>query len=169
MSINRERPHLLVIPEDEQWRQVVNGFLQEVSVNRNSLQVLPKAGGWPHAFARIEDTYAVRMRKYSECRLLLLIDFDTTGNHSVKLEDRLATFHDETTSDLSDRVFVLGILSKKPKDLSSEFGMSLEKLGEKFAKNCTDNIPELWDHALLRHNKPELERMISSVKSFLFI
>ncbi len=162
MTINREEPHLLVMPEDDEWRQVVNGFLQGASVNRNSLQVLDLARGWSKAFDSITDTYAVRMRKYPKCRIVLLIDFDNDTDRFEKNRNRIP-------ADLSDRVFVLGVLSKKPKDLSNKLGVSLEKLGEEFAKNCTDNISELWDHALLRHNKPELERIIPSVKPFLFI
>ena len=176
MNINRERPHLLVIPEDEHWQQIVNGFLQEASVNQRSLQVLPLAGGWPKAFDSIADSYAARMRRYSECRLVLLIDYDTSEHRSAKLEDRLAKFKgrlakfkDKTPADLSDRVFVIGVLSDEPKDLCKKTGMNLEKVGEELAKNCADDIPGLWDHDLLRHNKPELERMIPFVKSFLFI
>ena len=56
MTINREEPHLLVMPEDDEWRQVVNGFLQGASVNRNSLQVLDLARGWSKAFDSITDT-----------------------------------------------------------------------------------------------------------------
>ena len=162
MSINRERPHLLVLPEDDEWRQVVNGFLQEASVNRNSLQVLPNAGGWPNAFDSIADSYAARMRKYPECRIVLLIDFDHDQDRFEKNKNRIP-------ADLSDRVFVIGILSKEPKDFCKETGMNLEKIGEELAKNCSDNILGLWDHALLKHNQSELERIIPSVKPFLFI
>lgn len=162
MSINRERPHLLLLPEDDDNRQIVNGFLIEVSVNQRSLQVLPLAGGWDNAFVSIKEEYAALMRKYPECRIVLLIDFDYDTGRLEKNKNRIP-------ADLSDRVFVIGVLSKEPKDLCKETGMNLEKVGEELAKNCADNIPGLWDHELLRHNKPELERMIPSVKSFLFI
>ena len=162
MKIDRLKPHLLVLPEDDAWRQIVNGFLQEASVNQNSLQVLDLARGWSKAFDSITDFYAVRMRKYPECRIVLLIDFDHDTGRLEKNKNKIP-------ADLSDRVFVIGVLSKEPKDLCKETGMNLEKVGEELAKNCTDNIPGLWDHELLRHNKPELERIILSVKSFLFI
>jgi hypothetical protein len=162
MKVDRLKPHLLVLPEDDDWRQIVNGFLQVRSVNYNSLQVLDLARGWSKAFDSITDSYATRMRKYSECRIVLLIDFDYDTDRLEKNKNRIPV-------DLFDRVFVIGVLSKEPKDLCKETGMNLEKIGEELAKNCADNIAGLWDHALLRHNKPELERMIPSVKSFLFI
>ena len=162
MIINRERPHLLVMPEDDDNRQIVNGFLIEASVNKRSLQVLPLAKGWDKAFDSVKEEYSTQMRKYPECRIVLLIDFDHDTGRLEKNKHRIP-------ADLSDRVFVIGVLSRKPKDLCKEIGMNLEKVGEELAKNCADNIPGLWDHGLLRHNKPELERMISSVKSFLFI
>ncbi len=169
-TINREKPHLLIIPEDRDWRKVITGFRLAANVNDRNIKPEPLAGGWPKAFESIENDYAKYMRKYSECRLVLLIDFDNKGDGSAKFEERLANFKNDTPADLRDRVFVLGVLSKEPKDLlSRKLGMSLEKLGEELAKNCTDKVHDLWDHELLRHNKPELERIIPSVKSFLFI
>ncbi|MCE2904405.1 MAG: hypothetical protein LW814_05120, partial [Anabaena sp. CoA2_C59] len=45
---------------------------------------------------------------------------------------------------------------------------SFEDIGEALAKECAENNNELWGHHLLIHNKPELERMILSVRRFLF-
>lgn len=33
MSVNRERPHVWVMPEDDANRQLVNGFLKDPSLN----------------------------------------------------------------------------------------------------------------------------------------
>jgi hypothetical protein len=109
MSTNRYKPHLLVLPEDDDNRQIVNGFLIEASVNQRSLQVLPLAGEWDNAFDSINEQYASQMRKYPECRIVLLIDFDHDQERFEKNKNRIPV-------DLSDRVFVIGILSKEPKD-----------------------------------------------------
>jgi hypothetical protein len=45
---------------------------------------------------------------------------------------------------------------------------SFEEIGDVLAQDCSDNTNELWGHELLKHNKTELERMILSVKPFLF-
>ena len=46
---------------------------------------------------------------------------------------------------------------------------SLQNIGEELAEECAENRNGLWGHDLLIHNKPELERMILSVKPFLFL
>ena len=45
----------------------------------------------------------------------------------------------------------------------------LEQIGETLANDCSNNNTDgLWGHDLLKHNKTELDRMILSVKPFLF-
>lgn len=46
MSVNVYQQHVLVLPEDDANRQIVNGFLLEPSLNERVIQVLPIAGGW---------------------------------------------------------------------------------------------------------------------------
>lgn len=43
--VNRNLPHVPVLPEDDANRQMVNGFLVELSVPRQ-IQRLEEAGGW---------------------------------------------------------------------------------------------------------------------------
>ncbi|HEX4229241.1 MAG TPA: hypothetical protein VHZ07_11265 [Bryobacteraceae bacterium] len=47
MSVNKFKPHVLILPEDDANRQLANGFLLALDpiVQRN-VQVLPVAGGW---------------------------------------------------------------------------------------------------------------------------
>lgn len=99
--------------------------------------------------------------KYPEQRLVLLIDFDQN-------EDRLRYAKNRVPPNLVDRVFVIGVLSE-PEKLKREVKMSLEKIGETVAEGCTDNKSKLWETALLKHNESELNRLISSVSSFLFV
>ena len=66
---------------------------------------------------------------------------------------------------------ILGVArTATPEELKKAFGLplSLEKIGETLAQECADQRNELWGHELLKHNQPELEKMISSVKPFLF-
>lgn len=69
--------------------------------------------------------------------------------------------------DLKSRVFVLGVLSE-PENLKRESKKTFEEIGEALAKDCSDNNNELWRHNLLKHNKPQLDRMATCVKPFLF-
>ncbi len=158
--INRYKPHLLVLPEDDANRQIANGFLLDSKLNSRAIQVLPEARGWEDVVEKFTNDYASTMRQYSHRMIALLIDFDQD-------EDRLDYVKQHIPSDLEDRVFVLGVLSE-PERLRSDIKKNFEEIGETLANDCPEDTNELWGHELLKHNKTELARMISSVKSFLF-
>lgn len=47
MSVNKERRHVLVLPEDDANRQIANGFQAAVPFrNIRQLQILRESGGW---------------------------------------------------------------------------------------------------------------------------
>lgn len=158
--INRYKPHLLVLPEDDANRQIANGFLLDSKLNSRAIQVLPEAGGWEDVVEKFKSDYASTMRQYSHRRIALLIDFDQD-------ENRLDYVKQNIPSDLEDRVFVLGVLSE-PERLRSDIKKNFEEIGETLANDCSDDTNELWGHELLKHNKTELSRMVYSVKPFLF-
>jgi len=158
--INRYKPHLLVLPEDDANRQIANGFLLDSKLNSRAIQVLPEARGWEDVVEKFTNNYASTMRQYSHRMIALLIDFDQD-------EDRLDYVKQHIPSDLEDRVFVLGVLSE-PERLRNDIKKNFEEIGETLANDCPDDTNELWGHELLKHNKTELARMVPSVKSFLF-
>lgn len=161
MSVNKYQPHVLVLPEDDANRQIANGFILNSNVNEPAIQVLPIADGWEKVVDNFKENHISEMRKFSKRMIVLLIDFD-------RKEERLSYVKSQIPEDLKYRVFVLGVLSE-PEDLKRSIGTGkLEKIGETLAKDCSDNTDQLWGHALLKHNKTELERMILSVKPFLF-
>ncbi|MEH2284605.1 MAG: hypothetical protein V7K90_25330 [Nostoc sp.] len=160
MSINKHRPHILVLPEDDANRQIANGFILDLSLNSRAIQVLPEAGGWKNVVEKFTNDYASTMRQYPHRMIALLIDFDED-------KDRLSYVKHQIPDDLKNRVFVLGVLSE-PESLRRDINKNFENIGEALAKDCSDNTNELWGHDLLRHNQTELDRMISSVKPFLF-
>ncbi|WP_373526458.1 hypothetical protein [Nostoc sp.] len=159
MSINKDKPHILVLPEDDANRQIANGFIVYLP-NSPLIQVLPVARGWKNVVKKFTNHYAFKMRQYPHRMIALLIDFDQD-------KDRLSYVKLQIPDDLEDRVFVLGVLSE-PESLKRDIKKDFEKIGEALAKDCSDNTNELWGHDLLKHNKTELDRMILSVKPFLF-
>jgi len=160
MSLNRYKPHIFVLPEDDANRQIADGFiLHHPTLNQRVIQVLPVAGGWPNVIKKFKKDHIREMEQFSEERLLLLIDFD-------KREDRLSHFKDQIPENLKARVFILGVFSH-PEKLRNEISKSFEEIGKNLADHCADNTNGLWEHDLLQHNKAELERM-ASVKIFLF-
>ncbi|MEQ9237866.1 hypothetical protein [Coleofasciculus sp. E2-BRE-01] len=160
MSPNQYKPHILVLPEDDANRQIANGFLQSPNLNARAIQVLPPAGGWQRTVEQFINDYVPTMRKFSQRMMVLLIDFDNR-------ENRLSYAQSQIPDDLKERVFILGVQSE-PENLKRDINKSFEEIGDVLAQDCSDNTNELWEHELLKHNKTELERMIVSVKPFLF-
>jgi len=160
MSVNKYKPHILVLPEDDANRQIANGFILDLNLNSRVIQVLPEAHGWEDVVDKFTNDYASTMRQYPHRMIALLIDFDED-------KDRLSYVKEQIPDDLENRVFVLGVLSE-PERLRRNINKDFEKIGEALAKDCSDNTNELWGHHLLRHNRTELDRMISSVRPFLF-
>lgn len=161
MSPNQYRPHVFVLPEDDANRQIANGFILNPNLNSRAIQVLPRAGGWSKVVENFLSDHAHEMRKYPRRMIVLLIDFDD------QQESRLDYVKNQIPEDLNDRVFVLGVLSE-PENLRRDIQKTFEDIGETLAKDCSDNTNELWGHNLLKHNKHEIERMMLSVRQFLF-
>ncbi|NEP12719.1 MAG: hypothetical protein F6K14_21425 [Symploca sp. SIO2C1] len=160
MSLNRYKPHIFVLPEDDANRQIANSFVLHPHLKERVIQVLPPARGWKKVVSKLLEIHVPEMWQYSEERIVLLIDFDQD-------KERLSYVNSQIPDDLKDRVFVLGVLSE-PEKLRTGIKKTFEEIGEALANDCYDNTNELWGHELLKHNKTELERMIDYVKPFLF-
>ena len=160
MSVNKYLPHILVLPEDKADSDIANGFLLHPQLNDRSIQILSPAGGWKAVVDKFEKSYVTTMLQHLNRYIVLLIDFD-------EKEDRFEYINQRIPDNLKSRVFILGIFAE-PEDLKKTLKKSFESIGETLAISCANNTSELWEHDLLKHNKPELERMISSVKPFLF-
>lgn len=168
MSANRALPHVLVLPEDDANREILNEFLLDPSINLRQLQLLPVAGGWTKVLEKFAENYVSYMRKHEAGTMILLVDFDDR-------EDRLQRIKTAIPEDLSDRVFVLGTktepedLKKRPRDYKKERLGSLENVGRMLAQDCVDGTDTTWSHDLLAHNSEELKRLRPHVEGFLFI
>jgi len=159
--MNKYKPHIFVLPEDDANSQIANGFVLDPNLNARAIQILLPAGGWAKVVDEFRDVHVREMQKNLKRMIVLLIDFDH------ELQSRLTYVRDNIPNTLVDRVFVLGVLSE-PEDLKGCTGLNLEVIGEALSKDCVDNTQTVWSHDLLRHNETELQRMISSVKPFLF-
>jgi hypothetical protein len=160
MSVNKFEPHLLVLPEDDADRQLVNGFITSQNLNIRAIQVLPVAGGWEIAVRNFLNEEVQKLRTYNQRRFLLLIDFDGDSERRNEVSNQIP-------EDISERVFVLGVLTE-PERLRVMLGMNYEKIGASLADECYRNERNLWAHKLLAHNAAELIRLNESVRSFLF-
>jgi hypothetical protein len=161
MSVNRYRPHLLILPEDDANRQLANGFVQNPSINLRAVQVLPPSGGWAKVYSDFIESYITQLRNYPNGHLVLLIDFDN------QVESRTRHFKDEFPDDVASRVYLIGTL-EEPEPLRVSRGISLEKIGEQLSSSCFDDDDQHWRHELLQHNLMEVQRLIANVKPFLY-
>ncbi len=165
MSGNREKPHVIVLPEDEANEKIAIGFTLSLNINARSIIIDKFAGGWRKVVSKFTTQLVPEMRKYRACIVLLLIDFDCYEGCSHK--ERLHRVTCDIPDDLKNRVFVLGVLSE-PEKLKTKCRKSFEQIGEILADGCPDNKNELWMDELMKHNEDELSRILLSVRPFLF-
>ncbi len=160
MSVNKYRPHVYVLPEDDANRQLANGFQLGDLSDYRQMKVLNVAGGWQEVVKCFKEEHAPEMDRNAKRFTVLLIDFDEQQN-------RLNNVKAEIPEHLKERVFVLGAWSE-PEKLRTDFGPDYEKIGAAMAKDCFDNTDVIWAHELLRHNANELERLRKHVRPILF-
>jgi hypothetical protein len=157
---NREKPHLLVLPEDRANAQIVNGFLLDGAVDARKISLLKEAGGWGEVLAKLQKDYAPHLRTYPEAHILLLIDFDDRDDRAIEARKSIP-------GDLSKRVFILGAKST-PEEFKKRVKISFEKIGQSLARDCQTESQGLWEHDLLKHNSDELVRLKNAVCPFVF-
>jgi hypothetical protein len=158
--LNKYKPHLLVLPEDDANRQLANGFVEHLNINHRAIQILPEARGWENALDELEKNYSSRIQKYPDCIFVLMIDFDNS-------QSRLQYAKGRVPQGIEERVFILGVFSA-PEKLRKALSLSFEKIGETLADECVNERQTLWTHQLLEHNQDELIRIAAVINSFLF-
>jgi hypothetical protein len=159
--VNRNQPHVLVLPEDLANLQFATGFQDEVdAIRQHQIQVLPVAGGWMRVLERFTSDHVLKMRSNHNRFMILLIDFDG-------ILERLSVAEAVIPPELSDRVFILGSRDR-PETLKAELNKSFEKIGSRLGQDCRDETYTTWEHELLRHNEDELERLRKYVRPILF-
>jgi hypothetical protein len=159
MSVNKDQPHVYVLPEDDANRQLANGFHLEVDQTRK-LQVLTEAGGWEKVLELFESVHVIEMDRYPARFMVLLIDFDGR-------EERLNRVKAKIPNRLQDRVFVLGAW-REPEDLRKAKLGSYEAIGKALGRDCRYETDMTWGHKLLQHNAGELDRLRAHVRPILF-
>jgi hypothetical protein len=158
--VNKDRPHVFVLPEDDANRQLANSFHKVIDrTRRRQMQVLPVARGWKKVLKRFNDDEVRGMDEWPDRFMILLIDFDNRPN-------RLNTAKAAIPRRLTGRVFILGTLSK-PEALKATLG-PYETIGSKLAEECHEETYTTWGDDLLQHNASELKRLREHVRPILF-
>jgi len=160
MSANKYKPHVLILPEDDANRQIINGFLTDPAISRRAVQPLENAGGWTQVIANFLHNHVAIMQNNLNRYMILVFDSDNA-------EDRIAKVRAGIPADVKDRVFILTTLSK-PEDLKRAGLGTFEEIGMRLATDCRNSTRTTWDHSLLKHNADELDRMGSTIRLILF-
>jgi hypothetical protein len=162
MSVNKDRPHVLVLPEDDANRQLADNFHIHVDWNRlRQMQVLRPAGGWTNVLKLFESEHVVEMQRNPLRFMILLFDLDGSV-------ERLKNAQAQIPEQLTGRVFVLGALTTPEALRRTNLG-SYEDIGLAMANDCREGSDKVWSHELLRHNASELARLRELVRPFLFV
>jgi hypothetical protein len=160
--MNKYRSHVYVIPEDDRNRQIADGFVLHDQVNGARIKVVPPAGGWLRVLEMFREEYVSLLRDYKEAHVVMLIDFDG------QVKQRNTKFQQEIPEEYKRRVFVVGS-RQDPEGLNRALnGIGFEKIGESLAAECGANSAVHWNHEQLHHNHTERERLIQTVRPFLF-
>ena len=103
MSVNRNQPHVLVLPEDKANADIAQGF--HLALQRlRQMQILDPAGGWLNVLDCFESVHVAEMARYRNRSMILLIDLDEDS-------DRLPNALARIPGHLTERVFILGVWS----------------------------------------------------------
>jgi hypothetical protein len=157
MSVNKSKPHVLVLPEDDANRQIANGFQRDVASRQ--LQVLVEAGGWTKVLECFVTDHSSWMERVKNRLMVLLIDLDDKENRQQSVKAKIP-------ADLAHRVFILSTRTE-PEKLRTDLG-SYETIGRALAKDCREGTDKTWSHPLLRHNLDEVRRLNEQVRPILF-
>ena len=160
MSVNKYLPHVLVLPEDDANRQLVNGFILDQNLSTRKIQVLEVAGGWNEVVICFLNDHVAGMEIWADRFMVLVIDFD---GKAARLQDVKARI----PGHLTERVFILGTLTEPEALRQCRLG-SYEEIGLAMARDCRDGTNTIWGHDLLRHNESELVRLRQRVRPILF-
>lgn len=161
MSVNKYKPHLYVIPEDDADRQIADGFVLNARVASRQVQVVEPAGGWSEVLDTFKEEYLPLLEQNEKAHVMMLIDFDE------KPDARRAKFEAEIPEAFRARVFVIGP-RVTPETLRQSLGKGYEDIGRSLADDCDRDEVETWGHAQIQHNEQERLRLVGSVKPFLF-
>ncbi len=164
MGINKELPHLLILPEDDAYRDLANGFVNYDAVADNRIHIAKPAGGWLKLLDVFSQEYESSVRDNRSRHVLLLLDLDgRCGRYSEKVLPKIP-------EEIRDRVFILSCNDEAENFKKELGGGKFEDFGEKLSKSCRENAytKSDWLCPQLCHNKNELHRLATAVRSFLF-
>jgi hypothetical protein len=116
VGVNKYTKYVVILPEDDANRQIINGFLNVIGVNFRAIDVRSVAGGWKKALSVRIEPLLKELETNINMSLLVVIDFD------CQFKNRQRIFRQKVGDHLIDRAFLLGAISE-PEKLKKEFNL----------------------------------------------
>lgn len=160
MAVNRHKPHLIVLPEDDAYLTLVNGIKHKaLQTNAGVIDVKRPCGGWLKVFKALQSN--LHLLQKPNAHLLLLIDYDDPHPSSqTNYQARIEKLNNELPQSLVDRVFILGVNYKEAEVLKEYFEIAdLEIIGKLLVEDCPSSKLLNWHNIHLHHNISEIQRM----------
>ena len=182
--MNKNVWHLEIVPEDEAYVDLANGFVRMLPQNvQRRIRIYPAQGGYEDAYAKAEEL----LRGQNEKRIVLILtDFDSpSAPHDVTADDeaivaRVDKAKGVCANDGLNQTFALGPLQEAENlrrelsgreteatrrlDVTAENAMV--KVGMLFASDDMVCDESLWECAQLRHtyNKKQIESLCALLR-----
>lgn len=164
MSINRYQDYLIVLFEDNAYKDIFLGF----SFSKNKQILLkPVCQGFGDVFLQLSDKGSLILKElnmYHHAYVLACIDADLDSQNESKIEKLKKSLFTE----YKERIFILG--SRYEAEHIKRFIIQQgkwKKVGEMLENDCKNEHYQLWRNEMLQHNGNEIERFRKIFHSFL--
>lgn len=164
MAVNKYKPHIYIIPEDDANRQIALGFELDPRLPPKVLQVMKPAGGWSMVVQIIREEYLPLLRSNQNTHVLGIIDCD---DHADRITGELDRLRQGQPENCQNRVFLLGTLGT-PERFKASVKKTFEEIGEALAEECSREEFSLWSHDDCQHIQAEIQRAREFLRPILF-
>ena len=160
MGRNNYREHLLVIFEDQAYKDYYLGFANHALFNDSQIYDGDIFRGWTKIQEQVNDENSVTLEhlsRFENAYVLALLDCDKDINRIDNIRRKIPNIY-------QDRIFFLSSFDEA-EHLKDDLGQGKkETIGYQLAQHCYDN--GLWKVPMLNHNLPEIEKLKIKFKFF---
>lgn len=156
MSVNREKPYLIVLFEDNAYKDLFMGFQfsTQRQVKQNTVY-----GGFKYIYLELTNNDSLtlkELKKYSNAYVLAMIDADLDSQSESNIEKLKSSI----CTEYKERVFVVGSQyeAEDIKKTVIEQG-KWKSVSKKLENSCINEDCGLWQDEMLEHNSAEIARL----------
>lgn len=159
MSVNREKPYLIVLFEDGAYKDLFMGF--EFSMQK---QISPRSvcGGFDKVCLELTDEKSILLKelnKFPKAYVLALIDADLDNCPDSQI-GKIEKLKQKIDEKYIDRVFIIGSKIEAEDIKQVIIGQGKWKtVSQKLEDSCKNDNCQLWQDEMLKHNLDEISRL----------